>query len=90
MSAKLTAPVGALLSGPGFVHGERSPVDVPAIEGLDRRLGLLLIAQLDKAKPFRAAHVSVGNHLGLFDPTMRLKQTLQIAAGHFIREVTDI
>jgi hypothetical protein len=55
MAAKWTASVGALFSEPGFVHGERSPDDFPAIEGLDRRLGLLLIAQLDKAKPFRAS-----------------------------------
>src|SRR5262249_17254350 len=83
-------PVATVFSGSGLVDGECSPVDLPAVQGVQGRLGLLARVQLDEAEGLGAARVPVLDDLGRLDGAVRRKQVFQIAVGHAIRQVADV
>ena len=63
-AATATASVFARL---GFVHRQRAPAVVLAVEPLDGRLGLLVAAHLDEAESLASAAFTVFDDLGTFD-----------------------
>jgi hypothetical protein len=85
-----TTAAAPVFSWTSFVDGERSPVRFFAVQGVNGRLGLIIIAHLDKAEAFRATRVSVHDDLGGLDRTMRRKHVFQIGVRHTVRQVSDI
>jgi len=79
-----------IFSWSGFVDGERTPVDLLAVQGGNGCLGLLTTAHFDETETFRAACVPVHDDLGRLHRTVRGKQVLQIAVGHVIRQIADV
>jgi hypothetical protein len=87
--SKFPAAATVCLSS-AFVNGERTPVDFLAVQGGNGCLGLLTTSHLDEAETFRPARVPVHDDLGRLNRSVRVKQVLQIAVGHAIRQVADV
>jgi hypothetical protein len=85
-----TSATASVFPWASFVDGERSSVRFFAVQGVNGRLGLIIIAHLDKPEAFRAARVPIHDDLGGLNRTMRRKHGLQIGVRHTIRQVSDI
>src|SRR4051794_8518440 len=71
------AATRAVLAGPGLVHGELAAVELLAVQGVDRRRGLTLVAHLHEPEAAGAAGVAVGGQLGRLDGAVLLEQSPQ-------------
>jgi hypothetical protein len=60
-AAEATAP--AFLTGLGFIDAQRTTIEVGAVHGLDRRLGVLVIRHLDEREAARATRVAIEHDL---------------------------
>jgi hypothetical protein len=60
-AAEATAP--AFLTGLGLIDAQRTTIEVGAVHGLDRRLGVLVIRHLDEREAARATRVAIEHDL---------------------------
>jgi hypothetical protein len=63
----MAAPAESRALGPGFIHGEGSPLQGLSVKSLDRPLHIFFIGKLDEAKPSRFACHLVANDRGRND-----------------------
>jgi len=81
---------GAIFAGLGHINGKGSAGVILAVQSGDSRLRLGFRSHLDESKAFGAAGIAVSDHFGGLDGAMRLKQRLQIGAGHVIAQIANI
>src|SRR5262249_51281338 len=89
-AAAVAAPAAAALLGTGLVHREGPALVLQAVEGGDGRLGLGVVAHLDKAEPLGPAGVAVHDHLRRLDGPVLPEQLLQVAVGHAVGQVAYV
>ena len=62
-TAAAEATATAFLTGLGFIDAQRTTIEVGAVHGLDRRLGVLVIRHLDEREAARATRVAIEHDL---------------------------
>src|SRR5206468_959835 len=90
------APVTALPTaaatrlGPGLVDREGPAARLPAVEGGDGGLGLLVAAHLHEPEALGPARVPVHDHLGRLHGAVGPEHRREIAVGHAVAQVADV
>ncbi|CAA9405275.1 MAG: hypothetical protein AVDCRST_MAG64-1945 [uncultured Phycisphaerae bacterium] len=84
------AATRAVLTRLGHVDGQVAAVDVLAVQGVDRGLGLLVGAHLDEAEALAAAGVPVADDLCALHRTVLREELLEIRAGRVVAQVPDV
>src|SRR5207249_3408057 len=68
----------ALLTGTRLVDGERPALVLLAVQGVDRRRGLVIVGHLDEAEAFAPAGRAIVDHLRAFHRAVCRKHRLKI------------
>jgi hypothetical protein len=64
----------AFLTGAGLIHGQRTAIEVVAIEFLNGAVGLIVVRHHHEAETSGTAGFPIGDDLGLFHRAKRLKK----------------
>jgi hypothetical protein len=77
-AAELATRLTTRLTRLGFVDREGPACELRAIESLNSGFSRLALGHLDKPKAFRAARVTVGNHIDLVHGTILLEELAEV------------
>ena len=74
----------------GFVDGDRSTVDLGAVQGLDRGPTFLVVVHRDESEAAGTARLAISDDGHFVDPAVRSKLLHERVLGGGIRQVTHV
>src|SRR5204863_9386068 len=89
-TAPITETAGPPFLRPRFVPREITPVQIRAVQCLDRFLRLLGIRHFDEAEAAGTAGKLMGNHPGRLNSPVRREDFLKLRIGGRIRQSTHV
>ena len=75
--------------GPGFVHVQRSAVELGSVQLRNRVLGVALLRHFDESETTRLARIAVRHDVYAFHVAKLRKGSMQIFLRRLIAEITD-